>query len=194
MATGYTHALNQGEQSFEDFVFGCAKAFGAYIHLRDEPSSAVLSKIEDDSARYELAIGTAQTHYDDFTALTEEEQREKYDKYVAEMTHWNEETKKSNRELSERYGRMLARVISWDAPKELSELQEFMKEQLESSIRFDCRGGNYRIQEFDEWLDTKVRCLERAISSATERFEREKARVAEQHAWHDTLFKAVREA
>ena len=42
MPTGYTVALYEGKDvTFEDFVMGCSRAFGALISLRDEPNAPI---------------------------------------------------------------------------------------------------------------------------------------------------------
>jgi hypothetical protein len=192
MASGYTHKLYDGEQEFGEFVLDCARAFGAYIHLRDEPNAA-LSKIEDDTPRRMRSLDRAQEAYNEFTALSLEEQRELHKKYVVDTEKHNEKTKKHRLEVAERYGKMLAKVIAWDPPKELENLKDFMKEQLEGSINFDCKPYESRVLEFDEWLDNQVRSLLRSIEYAEDDLEREKKRVKEQHAWHEALLKAAQQ-
>lgn len=192
MATGYTSKLHDGEQEFSEFVLDCARAFGAYLHLRDEPN-AVLSKIDDDTPRRLRALDNAQEEYNEFTALSVDEQKALYKKYVADTTKYNEDSKKKRLEIAERYGKMLAKVIAWNPPKELENLKEFMKEQLESSIDFDCKPFESRVLDFGEWLAFTVDSLLRSIEYREKDVEREKKRVAEQHAWHEALLKAAKQ-
>ncbi|UUG69481.1 hypothetical protein SEA_SHAM_180 [Streptomyces phage Sham] len=192
MASGYTSKLHDGEQEFSEFVLDCARAFGAYIHLRDEPN-AVLSKIEDDTPNRIRALDRAQQAYDEFTALSEDEQKEMHKEYVLRTRKYNEDSAKNRTEVAERYGRMLGKVIAWNPPKELENLKDFMKEQLESSIEFDCKPYEAKILEFDEWLDNHVSHLLRSIEYAEDDIEKEKKRVKEQHAWHEALLKAAQQ-
>lgn len=41
MPTGYTAALHDGEQEFEDFFWGAARAMGAFVTLRDSPKAKI---------------------------------------------------------------------------------------------------------------------------------------------------------
>lgn len=194
MASGYTSELHDGDQSFEDFALGCARAFGAYIHLRDDANGTPLSKIEDRTADYQRALDKAQTKYDDFTALTEDEQRKVYEKYVEEMIEYNMDGQAKRQAISARYGMMLGKVIAWSVPKEIEPLREFMQKQLIDSIEFDCRFPALAVLPFEEWLDDHVSHLLRSLDNAYSRLEREKKRVAEQHAFHEALMKAIKEA
>lgn len=42
MPTGYTHTLIEKKQSFPQFALTCARAFGAFIHMRDDDTDAPL--------------------------------------------------------------------------------------------------------------------------------------------------------
>jgi len=192
MATGYTSKLHDGEQSFSDFVLDCARAFGAYVHLRDNLNTVTL-QIEDRTSTYAGYVDKSQTAYDNFTALTEDEQRQQYNKYVADMTKYYSDQKVKDAELAKRYGEMLGRVIAWNVPKELNNLKEFMKEQLERSIEFDCKTYNFNAPTFEEWLDDKVSYLERSLRNDVESLEKEKKRITEARAWHEALLKAAQQ-
>ena len=40
MPTGYTATLMEKGQTFQEFIMGCARAFGALIEMRDSPNDA----------------------------------------------------------------------------------------------------------------------------------------------------------
>ncbi len=40
MPTGYTAILMEKGQTFQEFIMGCARAFGALIEMRDSPNDA----------------------------------------------------------------------------------------------------------------------------------------------------------
>ena len=42
MPTGYTAELMEKGQTFPEFIMGCARAFGALIDMRDDPSGAII--------------------------------------------------------------------------------------------------------------------------------------------------------
>ncbi|QOI67552.1 hypothetical protein SEA_BEUFFERT_183 [Streptomyces phage Beuffert] len=193
MPSGYTAELYEGEQSFEDFVKKAARAMGAYMHLRDEPSDTPLTKRTLDVSYYIQRIDKAQTEYDEFTAMSEDEQRGLYQKFLDNRKEYEVESNEQTDALAARYGEMLARVISWRVPDELDGLKDFMREQLEASINFDCgyRGVNLPTPTFEEWRDEKVDQLERDKVYYGKRMDEEKQRVKEQNEYHDALMKAL---
>lgn len=194
MPSGYTSEIYDGNESFKDFVTLCAKDFGAYYHLRDESRDTPLTKIDDwDVFHYQKSLDKAQTAYDEFTALSEDEQKALWQENLKEIREANEKADRQDTELAERYGKMLAKVIAWDVPAELKNLKDKMRSALEDSIRFDCGGRGYRLPEpeFDKWRDDKVSSLERSIKYDVEHLELAKKRMAEQHAWHDMLMEVM---
>jgi len=42
MPTGYTATLMEKNQTFPEFIMGCARAFGALIMMRDDPNDATI--------------------------------------------------------------------------------------------------------------------------------------------------------
>jgi hypothetical protein len=194
MPSGYTSEIYDGDESFKNFVTRCAKDFGAYYHLRDEGIDAPLSKIDDwDVQYYTKSLDKSQTKYDEFTALSEDEQRVKWQEAMEQIRKANENGIKRDNELAERYGKMLAKVISWNVPDELKNLKDKMRKALEDSIDFDCGHRGYRIPEpgFEKWRDAQVDSLMRSIQYDQEHLELAKKRMAQQHAWHEMLMKAI---
>lgn len=194
MPSGYTSEIYDGDESFKNFVTRCAKDFGAYYHLRDEGIGAPLSKIDDgDVQYYTKSLDKSQTKYDEFTALSEDEQRVKWQEAMEEIRKANEKGIKRDNELAERYGKMLAKVIAWNVPDELKNLKDKMRKALEDSIDFDCGHRGYKIPEpgFEKWRDAQVDSLMRSIQYDQEHLELAKKRMAEQHAWHEMLMKAI---
>ena len=48
MATGYTYPVVEGKiTEFSEFALGCARAFGAFMHMRDDNSDAPLRYSSD---------------------------------------------------------------------------------------------------------------------------------------------------
>lgn len=138
MPTGYTAAVKDGI-TFEQFVWSCARAFGALVLMRDDPAGAPIPERFEPSdwnakklagARDRLATLEVMSDADAAAnARTDYEQAvERHRERLAEI-----------QALSDKYHAMLARVVQWTPPTpEHQGLKDFMAEQLRQSIDFDC--------------------------------------------------------
>lgn len=197
MPNGYTAEIYDGDESFRKYVIRVAKDFGAYYHQRDGRLDDELTKIDDsDILYYTRKIDEAQTTYDNFTALSEEAQKELWQEDLEKIRAANARSVVRNTELAERYGRMLGKVVGWNVPDELSNLKKTMQKHLIESMNFDCGTGPvYQLEEptFDKWLNDKVESLTRDMSYYAKELERSKKQFAEQHAWHQMLMDALKD-
>lgn len=133
MPTGYTAKLHDGDQSFEDYLSGCAHAFGALIELRDSGIDAPIPQSFEPRTYHRDGIQAAEamlTAIDEWT-----------DKQAEEMalTAWQdqilayEETEEKTSAIRARYQAMLDKVDAWTPPSEDHEgLKRFMREQIEA--------------------------------------------------------------
>jgi hypothetical protein len=136
MPTGYTHKIKDG-QSFEDFVLGCARAFGALVLMRDEPSDAPIPERFEPSDYHVKERDKAKEQYRIVSEMTEAEAEEKAEaEYTQAMTRYNLRVLENNNEQV-MYKAMLAKVRAWQAPSTHADLKRFMIEQLEKSKDFD---------------------------------------------------------
>lgn len=140
MTTYYTSDLYEGKDiEFADFVMKCARAFGAFFELRDEPLDSPLPE-EFVSSRYhteQLEKAEAEvlrikawdeSEADRQAQLAYERAQRDYEETVAEQTA-----------RRNRYEAMLAKVRAWTPPtKQHEELKVFMVMQLIKSIDYDC--------------------------------------------------------
>jgi hypothetical protein len=138
MPTGYTSRLYDGEeQSFADFAMECARAFGALVELRDEPSAPIPEKFEP-YPWHERELGKAQVRMREIRGWTpakaDFEARREYDR---ELADWEKALAESKARFS-RYTAMLEQVRAWTPPtSEHEEMKRFMTDQLQKSIDFD---------------------------------------------------------
>lgn len=140
MPTGYTADLYDGKDvSLPDFILGCARAFGALIEMRDDPKDAPIPDEFTPSTYHRDAIEKAQRRLVELAEMTTEEQeRQSEAEHRKAVLAWKERRKESF-ERRRRYEAMLRQVQCWTPPTpEHSGLREFMVEQLEKSIEFDC--------------------------------------------------------
>lgn len=137
MATGYTHKIADG-QTFEDFVWTCARAFGALVTLRDSSEAEIPDELMPSDHYKHLEINEqgrlatllAMTPDDAETAATllYQQQQEAHARRIEKVT-----------QLRSRYEDMIAKVEAWNPPTaDHVELKSFMLQQLRDSLDFDC--------------------------------------------------------
>lgn len=187
MPSGYTETLYKGgDQTFEQFVMQCARAFGALIELRDEPHAEIPEQFEAspyERKRLDAAIARVielRDRSDDEWAAAQD----------AEIEEHNEHVRKAIAVAGERrvrYEQMLARVRSWRPPTEEHKgLQEFMVKQLEESIAFDCSTRYLEEQSrlpVTEYALRKQDEATRELDRAEQSLNEAQARAAGRTAW-----------
>lgn len=162
MPTGYTAPVMDGEiTDVKDFAAACARDFGVFIHQRDDSMSALLKYPESpDNLYYVRALGSAKAELSRWQHMSEEEKYAEWSEYVKEQTLYLHKSRATSAERRARYENMLIQIHAIDVPSMLQNFKDFMVEQLEESIKFDCGDGKfendyYRVQSYPEWHDHK---------------------------------------
>jgi hypothetical protein len=139
MPTGYTAKLHAGEQKFPDFALQCARAFGALIEMRDEPTNAKIPETFEPSEHHVKGLEKAKKERAGLEKLTIEQAEKKAEAhYKRELKH-HKESELKRQAMKLRYEGMLKQVDRWRPPTtEHREFKEFMRSQLSESINFDC--------------------------------------------------------
>jgi hypothetical protein len=197
MPTGYTANIEKGE-SFEDFVLGCARAFGACIHQRDD-SMKDKPKLREVSSYYEDKLPETLAELGYLQSLTDsqidEYGKELRDNEIARIQKAIEE----KRVLKDKYMAMLDKVGAWNPPtQDHVGLKEFMTKQIVDSINFDC-DTKYYIESLQaaitknaiEFYNDAVESTERSVKFYEGELEKEKTRVAESNNWIIELYKSL---
>lgn len=185
MPTFYTAKIKNGI-SFSDFALGCARSFGACYSLRDEPGGgdAIPAAFVPDGYHLEKAA-EAEAEYDRFLCLTPDAQREMWARECREVEDSRRRILDSARELRLRYLEMLREVRNWSPPTpEHAPLKQFMQEQLEASIKFDCVACE--VEEppaFEAWLADKLAWLRGNIIHHKTEYDREVNLAARNTQW-----------
>lgn len=138
MPTGYTAAVKDGI-TFEQFAMNCARAFGALIMMRDDPSDESIPERFEPSDYHAKALEKARDRLATLEAMSEADAngnaRAEYDKAVER----HREQLAECQALSDKYHAMLSRVVQWQPPTpEHQGLKDFMATQLRESIDWDC--------------------------------------------------------
>lgn len=190
MPTGYTAAVQDGEiNTLHDYTLRCARAFGALIHMREDPlEKEVPEKLVADTAYDAEKLAEAEGELAAILAMTDEECEEAAAAHYATSVA---EVERANARYALHRGRylsMLAKVRAWKPPAELIKLHEFMEKQLVDSIDWDCHeAAPPERKSAEEWRRDEIKSAQWSIKYHREKIAAEMARTAERQAWLDML-------
>jgi len=188
MPTGYTAAIKEGI-TFEKFIWSCARAFGALVMMRDEPNEAPIPEKFEPSNFYAEKLESTKARYEqlkkmDIVEAARESEKE-YKETVAQKQKYAEESL----ELKTKYLVMLNHVKAWQPPSpDHFGLKNFMIEQIESSIKFDCGGIDRIFQTIphltaEEWLAKEIYKALHDMEYFLKEKSEEEERIASRNLW-----------
>lgn len=197
MPTGYTADI-ANDQTFEDFLLGCARAFGACIHQRDDSAKAK-PKLKAVSNYYEELILEAEAELGALKTMNRE-QREEYGKELKERDiAAAQDTFNEKVLLKNKYDAMLREVIAWNPPSsDHHKLKQFMIDQINESIKFDC-DTSYALEALTsatstgprQLVDAEIDSLEEFITYYELEAIKEQQRVENGNRWISTLYDSL---
>lgn len=200
MPTGYTSDVQNGKiGSLRDFALQCARGMGALIVMRDDPWNAPIPKqFLPSTSYYDERIAAAQKLLAELPMLTADECNARAQaEFDAAMTeHLKYAGERSQSKI--RYQEMLGKVEQWKPADGLTGLKEFMIEQLNESIRFDC-GGNYRPEPpkrltGERWREQTLEKASHDLAYNSEEREKEIQRTDSRNRWLKALWDSLPEA
>lgn len=189
MPTGYTADVQDGKIiTLEQFAWQCARAFGALIEMRDDPQGAVIpERFKPDTRYHDAEIANAEGEIGRLEAMTEADADLAVSAVYASAVKARDEYAAEKKLRRERYETMLGKVRRWRTDKEIASLRDFMIEQLESSIRFDCSDHIYPaapdMLSGAEWRKRSLSEARRSLARHKAEREKEIERVAGRNAW-----------
>lgn len=197
MATGYTAEFEDKDLSFEEFVWKCARAMGAFIHMRDDSMKSDIRMPEEDDYHSKSLVEAVE--------YLQELQEMPLAKAASLMAEEREERIKRAKEsleksarLRDRYTRMITKVSDWQPPTpDHTNLKKFMLEQLTSSLDWDCN-DKYTLEELarpeitaQEWLDREIKSAQHDVEYHTKHMSDDKKRNKEVINWIKALQQSV---
>lgn len=184
MATGYTHDIAKGI-SFEQFVMGCARAFGACISMKeDSQSKEIPEKFEPSTWNVEKLVEANKRLSILIEMGIDKANQEALSAYQKNYEIYQEGVKKRN-DLKTKYEGMLKKVWTWVPPTpDHVGLLSFMTEQLESSIKFDCYATEPP-EKIDGalWLERELESAKRDVTYHTKENKEEIERANGRTKW-----------
>lgn len=182
MPTGYTAGIVEGKDSFEEFVWGCTRAFGVMMHMRDDSLGAKFvppgKSFREGNPHKEYLEDNAQD-LRDFVDLPREKQVEKVRKRLEESIASSERTLIEWLEENARIDSAIAKMSIIKSPSdEHSEFMKFIRNQLEIS-RHDTDSLRDWIKRDCDKLNNIEAAVDAHIESLRDRVERSKRSVDE---------------
>lgn len=150
MPTGYTAGILDGEiTTFPQFAKQCMRAFGAAIHMRDDNMDSEIS-LRTPSDYYSKEIDKAKNILTSVIILTDESILENRKSELEESKEYYlksiEKVKIDTKNLND----ILKQVVTWQPPtSEHQGIKDFMIDQIEQTIKFDCN-TKYKFEKLAE--------------------------------------------
>jgi hypothetical protein len=139
MPTGYTADIEK-DMSFEDYVLGCSRAFGATMHQRDDNMKDKPKLRGVESSHHIDALSRAKKTVAELEAMRGVNDRTAFGKKLIEEEAASEQEYFNKKvSLRNKYEAMLSKSYNWHPPTPDHEnLKKFMIEQITTSVEFDC--------------------------------------------------------
>lgn len=197
MPTGYTTDI-ENDIEFEDFVLGCARAFGACIHQRDDNMKIKPALREVETYYFEHAKSAA-AELAKLEVMKPQDRVEYAKNQIARELEVEQEYFNKKVLLKNKYDAMLERVQAWSPPtSDHDQLKKFMIQQIEESIKFDCntsyaleRITNLSQQNPSSYFATALESARRDVKFYSEQYEKHMVAVRESNAWITELYKSL---
>lgn len=191
MPTGYTAPIEDG-CSFPEYLWGCAKAFGACISMRDEPADTPIPDKFAASSYHQVALAKATKELARLQSLTENQIWEELVNERNVVMQSNIERVEENKLKNERYSIIRSEVEAWSPPTpDHVELKKFMLEQIETSLPLYEYQQELPPHNPKEWLAGKVEKVRRDIEYHTKGDAEERERNANRNNWIAALRSSV---
>lgn len=139
MPTGYTADVENGEiTTLKEYMYRCARAFGGFVHQREDPLDAELKYPELDIHYEQWAIEREEENLRYWETASDEDIRYRIEENQRKEYEHNKEALKMYEAHNKRYDDMLSKVQAWQPPTdEHQKIKEFAIEQLTISRRSD---------------------------------------------------------
>ncbi len=196
MPTGYTADIAKGI-SFQQYALSCARAFGALVMMRDEPSDAPIPEAFTPSDYYVKALTDARAKLAELQALDGEALLAAHSAAAKADEARDAEYAREKADLRAKYEAMLEQARAYKAPSpDHEEFARFMVKQIEESIDFDCT--IYPRDPINPsatgWLAEQIQQAAKSVRYYAEEHDKELARTASRNQWIAQLRKSLETA
>jgi len=197
MPTGYTACVVDKNVSFEEFVWGCARAMGAAISMRDDAMDAQIPEEFSANPFYLEKLQEAKKNLADLDAMSQEEQlamaRQNMEEEVAELKKYRLKILRDDKRLN----KMLRKVEAWTPPTaDHEDFKKFMISQLKHSMTHGTDYPDYRLTDLaiktaEERLSEGRKSYVKDVERFRDEYEQEVVRTQKRNAWLKNLRESV---
>lgn len=186
MPTGYTADIAKGI-SFEEYVWSCARAFGACVSMRDDPADAPIPERFEPSDYHVNKLAELRAERYRIVCLTNVQADEAAAAEYAAAEARYQERLSEMRTLRTKYLAMRAKAEAWTPPSEAhEEFRRFMVKQIDSSIDGDCCEKYMErpvLKNGSTWRAEKFKSIDRDIQYHHDENAKEIARTETRNVW-----------
>jgi hypothetical protein len=199
MPTGYTAKLCDEGQSFEEFVWTCARAMGFMIHMRDDSLNTPIYRADSSSAydttkHHREGIEKAKQELTRIKQMSDTEVRRKLKAENEKKTAEYEESVIKQTAVCKRLDEMRAHVEAWQPPNpEFDNFKKFMLQQLDETIKWD--GGlpdpPTLTTSVSKWRTETLKSWQRNLEYHEKYLAEDQGRNKDRNKWMDELDASV---
>jgi hypothetical protein len=185
MPTGCTADIAKGI-TFEQFIMGCARNFGACITMRDDPHDAEIPDEFKPSDYHDKELAKANRRLAGLMALQPDVIEKRAAAAQKKALAAYRKRMRDDKALCDGYNEMLSKVRAWVPPTpDHRGLKDFMIEQIESSMKFDCHLDRETPAELtaEAWYAEETRSAQWDVNYHKEHGEKERERCRERTQW-----------
>lgn len=190
MPTGYTASACEREVPFEEFVWSCARAMGAFIMMRDDPHDAPIPERFEPSDYHVKELENAKQRLAKFEKMSLKEAAAEAKKEHEENIKRLEEQKTKVVEVNARLTKLRSQVADWKSPSpDHDNFKKFMLEQLDTTIQHDGTVSSYyedrakKPISAKKWLQDQVDEAKHSIEYHTKEHKAEVERTESRNRW-----------
>ncbi len=203
MPTGYTAGILDGKiKTFKDFAKQCIRAFGAAIHMRDEPLSEPYKPAEP-LDYYKEEIEACKKQIKKYENMSDEDILHKKELELKTRISDLEETIEERKATAELLNDMLKQAKLYKPPTDDHQgIKDFMVEQLETTIKRDGDSGYYEeelknakkeLESLDPAVVRKelLNDIKAELAYYTDKYEKDLKAVEQSNKWAEDFFKSL---
>ncbi len=183
MPTGYTYIIEDGA-TFEQYVWVCARAFGALVSMGEDASDAEIpEELKPDTTHYDNSAAKARARLRELQSMTDEQVVATLDAEHATALDEYRKRLEANALVRSRYEAMRERVLAWTPPSsDHRGIRDFMLQQIRVST------DNYEPAAPTQtdpatWHKSAIETAQRDLAYAEKRRAEEIARTNERNKW-----------
>ena len=204
MPTGYTAGVVDGTiKTFKDFAKNCMRAFGATIHMRDQPMNKKYEPRVPDSYYLEN-LEEAKAQLAGLDTLPDEYFVNKVHSEIKSEIKYCLKKIEEKKEIKQRLDSLLSESESWNPPtEEHTEFKKFMINQLQQTLDYDADVSYYEVELEEQYkklespIDVeKVKAdlrkeYEEAVKTRQKSLDEEIERCNKSNEWVNQLLKSI---